>query len=54
MIEKLAENYINADTNKIIMKVNELVELANKPVKAPSVAAKPSKSPAKGKAPAKK
>jgi hypothetical protein len=30
-IEKLEENYINADINKIIKKVNELVELANAP-----------------------
>ena len=44
MIEKLENNFINADTQKIISKVNELVDLANKPapVKKP-VARKPAK-----------
>ncbi|MCK5613897.1 hypothetical protein KAR91_69185 [Candidatus Pacearchaeota archaeon] len=38
MIEKLEPNFINADTNKIITKVNELVDAANKPaVKKPAV-----------------
>lgn len=31
MIEKLAENYINADINEIIKKVNELVDRTNNP-----------------------
>ena len=32
MIEKLEENNLNADTNVIIKKVNELVEVVNKPL----------------------
>lgn len=44
MIDQLEPNFINADTQKIIAKVNELVDLANKPkaVRKPAV-----KKPAK-------
>ena len=58
-IEKLEDFPQNADTQKIINKVNELIELANKPAKEPAnkpapVPAKPSKAAPKARVAAKK